>query len=178
MKEALIVGVNNYDNLPSLITPLNDSLGLHKILNEYSEFNINLLPDQKSEQVTLKQLRTSLIKLFNPNGKSKPTTSLFFFSGHGIKTEWAGIREVYLALSDTNVLEENWGLSLNFLKELLIRSPVPQQIIILDCCYSGEIIFLGDANPISNSNASAHCFISACREYEAAFSENQKSMGC
>ena len=64
-----------------------------------------------------------------------------------------------------------WGIDLRWLRELLQKSQVKQQIIWLDCCHAGEIIKLEDANPGNRGEDFRQCFIAATREYESAYEE-------
>ena len=78
------------------------------------------------------------------------------------------VQEGYLASSDVNPDMGNWGVRLKWLRELLQESEVKQQIIILDCCYSGELLNYNEANPTGYRSRS-RCFIAASREFESAY---------
>jgi hypothetical protein len=97
-----------------------------------------------------------------------PDTALLFFSGHGLRKD-RGIQEGYLGTSDVNPSIGNWGLSLQWLRRLLQESAVRQQVIWLDCCYSGEILNFEEVDPGDRGRGRDRCFISASREYEVAF---------
>ncbi|MFW5764742.1 MAG: tetratricopeptide repeat protein, partial [Coleofasciculus sp.] len=126
-------------------------------------FNIG----QKTK-VTLSQLRDAIIQLFKPKGKSVPDTALLYFSGHGLRQDF-GVEEGFLASSDVNPEGENWGLSLQWLRRLLLTSEVRQQIVILDCCYSGEVLNVAEADPGEGGKARDRSFIAASREFEVAY---------
>jgi len=53
---------------------------------------------------------------------------------------------------------------------LLQKSPIKQQIVWLDCCYSGELLNFEEADIPSESERDI-CFIAASREYEKAEEE-------
>jgi len=57
------------------------------------------------------------------------------------------------------------------LRELLQESPVRQQIIWLDCCYSGEILNIAEADPGDRGRGRDRCFIAASRGFEQAYEE-------
>ena len=63
----------------------------------------------------------------------------------------------------------NWGLSLQWLRRLLLASEVRQQIIILDCCYSGEVLNVAEADPGERGKGRDRSFIAASREFEVAY---------
>ncbi len=59
---------------------------------------------------------------------------------------------------------------------MLQSSPVKQQIVWLDCCYSGELFNISEANPGEEGDVRDRCFIAACREFEPAYSDKDSSM--
>lgn len=175
-RDALVVGINTYQYLPSLKAPARDAEAIAQQLHTYGEFRVQRLPEviqagnpkvgQKT-QVSLRELETALINLFKPRGSSIPQTALFYFSGHGIQRD-AGIREGYLALSDSNPDQGFYGLSLFWLRRLLQESPVRQRIIWLDCCHSGELLNFLEADPGAHPGTD-RLFMAASREYETAY---------
>lgn len=175
-RDALIVGVNSYQFLPSLGAPGKDAEAIAHTLESYGDFRVTRLPEvvqNKTLQVglktpvTLTQLETALVQLFKPKGKNIPQTALFYFSGHGLQKE-AGIQEGYLATSDANPQYNFYGLSLFWLRRLLQESPVRQRIVLLDCCHSGEILNYLEADPGARSGTD-RLFMAASREYESAY---------
>ncbi len=185
-RDALVVGINtySYNHLPNLTSPSEDAEGIAQRLNDYGDFRVQRLPAVKDKAnntirvgkktaVTAKQLEEALVQLFKPNGENIPETALFFFSGHGLRKD-RGIQDGFLATSDVNPDEEKWGVRLKWLRELLQESPIPQAIVWLDCCYSGELLnfqeSLQEADP-GNLESKSRCFITACREFEVALVE-------
>jgi WD40 repeat protein/ABC-type dipeptide/oligopeptide/nickel transport system ATPase component len=175
-RDALIVGTNTYQYLPSLQAPAQDAEAVAQQLHTYGEFRVHRLPEVvqsgkpqigKKTPVTLQELETALVNLFKPKGNSVPHTAVFYFSGHGIQRE-AGIREGFLATSDANPDKGIYGLSLYWLRRLLQESPVRQRVIILDCCHSGEILNFLEADPGARAGTD-RLFIAASREYETAY---------
>ena len=175
-RDALIVGINAYQYLPSLQAPAKDAEAIAQRLHTYGEFRVHRLPEiiqsgksqvgQKTP-VTLQELETALINLFKPKGNNPPHTALFYFSGHGIQRD-AGIREGYLAVSDANPDSSFCGLSLFWLRRLLQESPVRQRIVILDCCHSGELLNFLEADPGAQAGVD-RLFMAASKEYETAY---------
>ena len=122
------------------------------------------------------QLKKAIIQLFNPP-TSVPDTALLFFAGHGLLDEEGGVREGFLAASDTNPRKNNWGVSLHWLRQLLQESPVRQQIIWLDCCHSGALLNFTDADPGVAGKGRDRCFITAARDFEVAYEQLGQAHG-
>lgn len=189
-RDALVVGIDVYDQLPGLTSPSTDANDIARLLVEYGDFEVTPLPGIKNPdndspwiaqvgqaiRVTCAQVEDALIRLFLPQGKSIPDTALFFFSGHGVRRD-KGIQEGYLAASDVNTRVGNWGVSLQWLRRLLEESPVRQQVIWLDCCYSGELFNVEEADPGNRGKVRDRCFIAASREYEPAYEERSGTHG-
>jgi len=106
-----------------------------------------------------------------------PETALLFFAGHGLRKVVAGIAESYLATSDVNPKRNHWGLSLQFLQKLLQKSKIKQQIVWLDCCYSGELLNFENADPGDRGEGYGRCFIAASREFEEAYESASSEHG-
>ncbi|MFS0519599.1 pentapeptide repeat-containing protein [Nostoc sp. UIC 10607] len=181
IRDALVVGINtySYERLPSLTAPAIDAEAIAKLLERYGQFNVKRLPSVKDKEnntvrvgqktsVTLTQLEEAIVQLFKPEGKNAPDTALLYFSGHGLRKS-RGIQQGFLATSDANPDLGNWGLSLQWLRQLLQDSEVKQQIIWLDCCYSGELLNFAEADPGDRGKGRDRCFIAASREFEVAY---------
>ncbi|MEH1942832.1 MAG: pentapeptide repeat-containing protein, partial [Nostoc sp.] len=179
-RDALVVGINTYDRLKSLNAPAADGEAIAQILQQYGEFRVTRLPAVKDKEnetirigkqtkVSLTQLERAIVQLFKPDGKP-PDTALLYFSGHGLRKN-LGIQEGFLATSEVNPDASNWGLSLQWLRRLLQESEVRQQIVILDCCYSGEVLNFAEADPGDRGKGRDRCFIAASRGFEVAFEE-------
>ncbi|MCC5666505.1 pentapeptide repeat-containing protein [Nostoc sp. CHAB 5784] len=179
-RDALVVGINTYDRLKCLNAPAADGEAIAQILQQYGEFRVTRLPAVKDKEnetirigkqtkVSLTQLEKAIVQLFKPDGKP-PDTALLYFSGHGLRKN-VGIQEGFLATSEVNPEAGNWGLSLQWLRRLLQESEVRQQIVILDCCYSGEVLNFAEADPGDRGKGRDRCFIAASRDFEVAFEE-------
>lgn len=176
-RDALIVGINQYQNLPTLTAAAKDAEGIANILESHGDFRVRRLPEvieNKRPQVgpqtfvSAQQLENHLVRLLLPKGEHIPEAVCFYFSGHGIQRE-IGIREGYLAASDTQPTSSNSsGLSLSWLRRLIRHSPVRQILVILDCCHSGEFLSLKD-EAWQGSDGQSYLFIAASREYEEAY---------
>lgn len=175
-RDALIVGINQYQDLPRLTAAAKDAEGIAALLETYGNFRVRRLPEMISDHrpqigqqtlVSTQQLENSLVRLLLPKGDHVPETAFFYFSGHGLQREM-GIREGYLAASDTRSDTASNGLSLSWLRRLIRHSPVRQIIVILDCCHSGEFLSLKDES-WQGCDGQSYLFIAASREYEEAY---------
>ncbi len=190
-RDALVVGINQYYSLKPLNTPAADAEAIAQYLETYGNFQVvHRLPliiqdDQftvdaevePEKLVTAAKLEQALSQLFNPEGTHIPETALFFFAGHGHRKNIGGILEGYLATSETNPNRRDWGVSLKWLRALLQKSPIKQQVVWLDCCYSGELLNFDDADPGDRGAGYGRCFIAASREYEAAYESASSQHG-
>ncbi|MBE9257078.1 caspase family protein [Dolichospermum sp. LEGE 00246] len=155
--EALVIGINQYPflkNTPKsrakhVKTPAADAEAIGQLLEQYGEFQVQRLPvinqaDElqvnPQELVKLEELKQTITELFHPQSPHIPDTAVLFFAGHGLRRSGDGVTEGYLATSDTLPSRDRWGLSLQWLRQILHDSPVRQQIVWLDCCHSGELL--------------------------------------
>jgi WD40 repeat protein/energy-coupling factor transporter ATP-binding protein EcfA2 len=187
VREALVVGINRYPTLiekpnqhpPHLQAPASDAEAIAQILESYGNFRVQRLPVANHDEVSYidgrqlvkkTELEKAIIQLFNPPGRHFPETGLLFFAGHGLRKDQGGVSESFLATSDTCPLVGDWGISLDWLRKLLQSSPVQQQIVWLDCCYSGELLNFQEANPGILGNKD-RCLIAASLEFQVAYEE-------
>ena len=184
VRDAVVVGINNYqdDNLRNLEAPAKDAEAIAQILEEYGEFDVvrrfpeAINRDTRKPYVAQKQkfnkrdLENVLEELFFPESKQAPDTALFYFSGHGIRNN-NKIKEGFLCTSDTDLGIGFNGLSLQWLRRLLQESPIRQQIIILDCCHSGELLNFNEVDPGEQGQAKDRCFIASSRDFEQSYED-------
>ncbi|MEM6254522.1 MAG: caspase family protein [Cyanobacteria bacterium P01_D01_bin.156] len=179
-RDALIVGINQYQYLSPLTTAAKDGEAMASQLETHGNFRVRRLPEAiknhraevgQQTHVSRQQLESNLVNLLLPKGDHVPETAFFYFSGHGLQRE-VGIREGFLAASDTQPDTFNNGLSLSWLRRLIRHSPVRQIIIILDCCHSGEFLALKD-DAWQGNEGQSYLFIAASRSYEEAYESLQ-----
>ena len=77
-RDALIVGINQYQALPNLTAAAKDAEGIANLLETYGDFRVRRLPEliqdqrpQISQQtsVSTQQLENSLVRLLLPKGE-------------------------------------------------------------------------------------------------------------
>ncbi|RKZ52679.1 MAG: hypothetical protein DRR16_20685 [Candidatus Parabeggiatoa sp. nov. 3] len=179
-RDALVVGINLYTDLNELKKPANDAEAIAQLLETQGDFRVKRLPciEQAGQlcidntgAVSFEALQQAIVQLFNPETDKTdhlPETALLFFAGHGLRKVDGGIAEGYLATSDAKPNRYHWGLSLHWLQRLLQKSQIKQQIVCLDCCFSGEFNF-EEADPGERGSGYGRCFIAASRDYEEAY---------
>ncbi|MGF1538518.1 MAG: caspase domain-containing protein [Elainellaceae cyanobacterium] len=180
-RDALIIGINKYKNssgLRSLRATARDANAIAQVLKEYSDFtNVKLFPETlnpetgkpevgDSRLVGVTELKTAIANLFLPNTPRPPDAALLYFSGHGLRDD-LGL-EGFLAASDIDVARSAFGISLDWLRKVMEKSPVKQQIVWLDCCHAGEAIDFEAINIGDRGEGCDRCIIAASRDFEAA----------
>ncbi|WP_052334296.1 caspase family protein [Kamptonema formosum] len=187
-RDALVVGINRYPFLKKL--PISDAQHLTaaaadaeavaRLLETHGNFTVRRFPNSLIDGklqvdpkalMTAEELEKEIARLFNPNTGSPPDAALLYFAGHGLRREvTGGVTEGYLATSDAGPRKEKWGVSLQWLRQLLKKSPVRQQIVWLDCCRSGELFNFATEDLQVADSEKVRFFIAAARDFEDAHS--------
>lgn len=146
MRRALCVGIDQYPFGP-LGGCVNDAERVAAVLSTNYDGSPNfdtktvLAPDGSANDiVTRAVLREEIDALF----KDKADIALLHFSGHGTVNNLDG----YLVTQDANKYDE--GVAMGDILKWANNSKAEEVIIILDCCFSGE---LGNLPAIDNSKA-------------------------
>ncbi|MBD2728991.1 SUMF1/EgtB/PvdO family nonheme iron enzyme [Nostoc sp. FACHB-892] len=141
-KFALLIGVSEYDyqdkDLKLLPAAVKDVDAMRRVLvnpemGDFPESNITVLKNPQPQAV-----REAIFNLFF--NRQKHDLLLFYFSGHGIKDEKG---QLYLSTRETkkqnSKLVTPSAVPASVLHENINDSRSLQQVIILDCCFSGAI---------------------------------------
>jgi hypothetical protein len=132
-KRALLVGIDNYDKVSSLSGCINDAVAMKEVLERNEDgsknYECRILTSSDPEPVTRKYLRQQWKELF----ENFTDDILFYFSGHGTPTDVGG----YLVTQDGEI--DDPGLSMNDLLTLANNSKAKSVLLILDCCFSGDL---------------------------------------
>ncbi|OAB59350.1 hypothetical protein AY600_00250, partial [Phormidium willei BDU 130791] len=187
MKRALVVGINRYLKLGRLRTPANDANAVAQRLHEIGFEEIRGLPAPETSasglwidpnpdtDVLKEELEKEIDWLFAIDNDSKiPDIALLYFAGHGLRYTKGRKSKGFLATSKANPKEassDKSGVSLVDLRQILEYSPVEQQIVILDCCHSGEVFNYKESQVIDpgKSEIVTRCLMSACGATQPAF---------
>jgi hypothetical protein len=108
------------------------TIGRHK--NNKISYECRTLLDhmENGEPITRANLRKACQGLFEFNGDV-----LLYFSGHGVLTNVGG----YLCTTDARA--NDWGIPMQEIVDLALRSRAQDILLMLDCCHSGDV-----ANPV------------------------------
>ena len=175
-RHALIVGINLYNDLHPLEKPASDAEAMAQLLETIGHFKVTRLPTRNQKEIDkhgvvhFPQLKAAISQLFVPQTETQlPDTALLFFAGHGWRDiDEAGITAGYLATSETNKNKHLYGISLDWLKKVLKKSQIKQQIVWLDCCHSGELLNFDEAYE-EPEIGHGRCFIAASLDYQVAY---------
>ncbi len=188
-RQALVVGINRYPSLKQ--TPTSDAPHLQKAAADAEAiaqmlekpsgelaWSVRRLPEVAQEgrfrvgdmtTASEDELSRAISELLYPEPHHVPDVALLFFSGHGLRKQEDGQTEGFLATSDANT-RTKWGISLNWLRQQLLSSPVKQQIVWLDCCHSGELMnFLTEEELRDWLSGGDRLLIAACRSDREAY---------
>ena len=138
MRRALIVGIDDYEQAP-LGGCVNDAHSIAAVLETHGTGSPNFqmrLVTSPPNSVERSALREDIVKLFD----TECDTALLYFSGHGFVRSGDG----WIVTKDARQFDE--GLAMTEILGLANKSPVKNKIIILDCCYSGNMGTPGTAD--------------------------------
>ena len=161
MRKALVVGIDNYPT-DKLNCCVNDANEVAKLLefneDEKRNFSIKLLTDANA---TKRKIKKALEIIYSDD----TDVGLFYFSGHGFKDDCDG----KIVTVDFN--EDDYGISLVDIINIVKKSKCKNKIVILDCCFSGKMgeVFLMGEESILPKNTT---ILTACREQEVAIEVN------
>ncbi|RUT03942.1 hypothetical protein DSM106972_048560 [Dulcicalothrix desertica PCC 7102] len=183
-RDALVVGINQYPSLKetptskakNLTTPAVDAETIAQLLEADKNFRVIRLPSKlvnnklqvdPDGMVTADALLEAVTKLFLP--EENIDTALLFFAGHGLQKPLGTLKQTLLATSDANPYSKKWnGIILRDLWDIIEESTVKEQIIWLDCCYSGALLNFKD-NEFPKQSARKRFLIAASHSSEVAY---------
>ncbi|MEH2205953.1 MAG: caspase family protein [Nostoc sp.] len=132
-KVALLIGVSEYEaGLPLVPTADKDVKAMQRVLQNpllgsFDQVEALVNPDLMTMQIAIQKLFADC---------KKDDLTFLFFSGHGITDDHDG--RLYLATRSTRKdAFHSTAVPANFVQDIMKRSPSRQQVVILDCCYSG-----------------------------------------
>jgi len=134
MRRALLIAVSNYDQkIGRLAAPLNDIAALKDVLSDpdLGGFDVVTIPNP-----TRQQMEEAIYSFFQ--SLKRDDFALLYFSGHGITDD---LGKLYLAPINVNKnsdgLIKPTAVSSAWILETLRESRSAQQVVIMDCCFSG-----------------------------------------
>lgn len=129
---AFIIGIDNYEKVPSLVTAVNDARKIAEVLSDKHHFQIYppVIDPKRSTLHTL--LHETMPGLVGSDDRV-----LFYFAGHGIASDGDDGPAGYLAPADADPADLNTFIPMTELREALNSLSCRHLLIILDCCFSG-----------------------------------------
>jgi len=126
-------------------------------------FDCRVWLDQAEDgcSITRPKLRAALNELFNFSGDV-----LLYFSGHGFLSETGGL------LCTSDATKDDWGIPMQEVVDLALRSSAGQILLILDCCHSGDI-----ANPATMNREPAKSPLATLRENMTVIAASRATEG-
>ncbi len=187
-REALVVGINQYSFLKDtptskpkhLTTPASDAEAIAQLLETYGDFRVRRLPASviegklqidPNETVKAEELERAIADLFIPESARVAQTALLFFAGHGLRKQLrTSLTQGFLGTSDVSP-SKMWGMPLRDLWDILQKSQVQQQVIWLDCCFSGELLNFKETELGLQGSGCNRFLIAASLDYEVAYQQ-------
>lgn len=161
MRKALLIGIDDYTQAP-LNCCVNDAVAVNTLLERNGDGSPNFDTRLETNISSQAELRRNIQELFSGCGD----IALLFFAGHGLVNELGG----YLVTPDAKAYAE--GVPMNDILEYANNSLIANKIIILDCCYSGNI---GNLNLGTTSQAllkAGTTILTASQENECSLEVN------
>ncbi|MGA8088658.1 MAG: caspase family protein [Terracidiphilus sp.] len=128
---ALLVGIDDYEYVTALKGCRQDAADMAALLERNDDgsrnYECRVLPNSDSPRVSRITLRKEWLRLFN----NFDGHIAFYFSGHGVFSEFGG----YLMTQDAS--QDDPGLAMYELLQLANDSSASEVLLILDCCNSG-----------------------------------------
>ena len=149
---AIIIGINQYQQIPALKNAVADAVGLADVLKKHYGYKVLLLLNQRARGEKLNQLLVNLQnKTIQFDDQQIQVTSsdrlLFYFAGHGFAAE-AQDSEIgkpagYFMPQDAEASNKDSWLSMHELYETFSALNCHHLLMILDCCFAGRISWIG-----------------------------------
>ncbi|SLN32313.1 caspase family protein [Oceanibacterium hippocampi] len=128
--EALVIGINDYRDLPRLKTAVNDASAVHDLLMRRYGFNSTLLlnPSRYELVRALDEMRGRLTEQDN---------LLVYYAGHGVLDE-AADQGFWLPIDAEKDSQANW-VSIATVTATLRAVSAKHVLVVSDSCYSGTL---------------------------------------
>ena len=129
--KALVIGNNNYRDLPDLKTAVNDARAVAKLLTDDYGFDTKLLIDATRGDIftELGRLRATL---------TPDDNLLIYYAGHGVLDE-IGQQGYWLPVDAENDIQTNW-ISNSDITTTLRAIRAKHVMVVADSCYSGTLV--------------------------------------
>jgi hypothetical protein len=167
-RAALLIGIDNYPRA-RLTGCERDAQSLSGMLSRHADGSLNFqcrVLVSSEDTIDKPNIVGRMNEVFsNPDAD----VAVFYFSGHGAKTESGG----FLVTQDARTNDE--GVPMAQLVAAANKSPSREKVIILDCCHAGSLdeLFASGANvPLSQGVS----ILAACRNDQVAIERGGRGL--
>ncbi len=153
---AFLIGVQDYQHLQKLKTPLNDISDLGEVLQnsfDYTVFECRN-PTLDNMRAFFGQMLTESKHAAAQLSEAEPLSVLFYFAGHGIATDSETGVKGYLLPTDAQRTDTKTWLPMSEMLDALEALPCRHSIVLLDCCFSGSLRWASKHRAISGLGTS------------------------
>lgn len=130
---AYLIGIQNYDSITNLYTPLQDIDDISECLldHDFSSANISKIKDATKQDIVdlLRQMGDEI------NFRDRV---LFYFAGHGIAHDSGDEPKGFIIPKDGSRNDEATFIDMNWLSQKFSRLRCKHFLLILDCCFAGS----------------------------------------
>ncbi|MBN2590029.1 MAG: SUMF1/EgtB/PvdO family nonheme iron enzyme [Sedimentisphaerales bacterium] len=177
---ALIIGINDYTNVPTLRYGRSDAETLAKVLIEQCGFpkdNVVLMTDSRDirlDSPSLYPTRGNLYARLSQIAQVAKANDLLLisFAGHGINVDGWG----FLMPADGTTVNIDTLVPLSWVKETLESSAAKQRLLILDACHSGARAADDKSSPasalLSPLSGAAFATLASCDSDQLSHEDN------
>ncbi len=128
---ALVIGNNNYRDLPKLKTAVNDARAVARLLTDDYDFSTKLLIDATRADVIAAMARMRAKLTANDN-------LLIYYAGHGV-VDTITDQGYWLPVDAEEAVPTNW-VSNNDITTMLRAIRAKHIMVVADSCYSGTLV--------------------------------------
>jgi TPR repeat protein len=127
---ALVIGINNYQNLPKLDTPVSDAKSVKQVLEDRYGFQVRLLTDPSRYQIlsALAEYRSKL---------HENDSLLVYYAGHG-QYDAQALKAYWLPVDAERDDDANWIIADQITSSVRVLQ-ARHVLVIADSCYGGML---------------------------------------
>lgn len=130
---AFIIGIDNYQELPTLSTAVNDARAIAQLLSKpFHGYDVHLYTDSTFQEMA------RLLKADMPKIAGEGSRILFYFAGHGIAVDSDSEGpQGYILPRDADKSDTARSISMPQMLAAFEQLKCRHFLLVLDCCFSG-----------------------------------------
>lgn len=141
---AFLIGINDYQFVTTLKTPVNDANALAKMLETQHQYLLHPV----LENPTKAALESFINAMKDVVGADD--ACVFYFAGHGIALEDDKGMSGYIVPSDAKSNERDSLVPMSLLNDTFNLLPCRHFLLILDCCFAGAIRWASSSRDVDS----------------------------